>query len=56
MAENYDSDKEIRKKKKTEKQLSDLEITNIHEKDFRPMIVKMIQNLGNKLEEKIDKL
>ena len=48
--------KEKEKKKKTEKQLGDLEITNFHEKDFRLMIVKMIQDLGNKLEAKIDKL
>ena len=27
-----------------------------HEKDFRLMIVKMIQDLGNKVEAKIDKL
>ena len=43
-------------KKKTEKQLSDLEINNLHENDFRLMIVKMIQDLGNKVEAKIDKL
>ena len=47
---------EQEKNKTTEKQLSDLEITNLHEKDFRQMIVKMIQDLGNKLEAKIDKL
>ena len=29
---------------------------NLHEKDFRLMIVKMIQDIGNKLEAKIDKL
>ena len=51
--ENYDSDKGT--KKSPEKHLSDLEITNLHEKDFRLMIVKMILNLGNKLEAKIDK-
>ena len=38
-----------------EKQLSDLEIINLHEKDFTLMIMKMIQDLGNKLEAKIDK-
>lgn len=43
-AENYDW---IRKHGKTpEKQLSDLEITNLHEKDLRPIIVKMIQDPG----------
>ena len=39
-----------------EKPLSDLEIINLHERDFILMIVKMIQDLGNKLEVKIDKL
>ena len=43
----YDSDKGARKKqkhthKKTEKRLSDPEIINFHEKDFRLMRVKMI--------------
>ena len=46
---------QISKKKALEKQLSDLEITILHEKDFRLMIVK-IQDLENKLEAKIDKL
>ena len=58
-AENYDSDKGIREQqqqKTTEKQLSDLEITNLHEKEFRLMVVKMTQDLRNKLEEKMDKL
>ena len=37
---------QIREQEKIpEKQLSDLEITNLHEKDFRLMIVKMIQEL-----------
>ena len=39
-----------------EKQLSDLEIINLHEKEFRLTIVKMIQDLGNKLEVKTDNL
>ena len=39
-----------------EKPLSDLEIINLHERDFILMIVKMIQDLGNKLEAKIDNL
>ena len=34
--------------KTPEKQLSELEIISLHEKDFRLMIVKMIQNLGKK--------
>ena len=37
------------------KQLSCLEIINLHEKDFKLMILKMIQDIGNKLEAKIDK-
>ena len=53
-AKNYDSDKGTRKN--PEMQLSDLEIPSLHEKDFRLMIVKMIQDLGNKLETKIDEL
>ena len=53
-ADNCDSDKGIRKN--PEKQPSDLEIINLHEKDFRLMIVKMSQDLGNKLEAKMDKL
>ena len=42
--------------KEQEKQLSDLEIRNLHEKYFRLMIVKMTQDPGNKLKIKIDKL
>ena len=38
------------------KQLSDLEISNLHEKDFRVMIVNMTQALGKKLEANTDKL
>ena len=53
-AENCDSDKI--QEKDPEKQLSDLEITNLHEKEFRLMVVKMIPDLGNKLEAKINKL
>ena len=44
------------KKQKTKKQLSNLEITTLHEKYFRLMIVKMIQDLANRLEAKTDKL
>ena len=61
-AENYDPDKGTtttktkNKKRKPEKQLSDLDITNLHGKDFRLTIVNMTQDLGNKLEAKIDKL
>ena len=61
-AENYDPDKGTKKqtnkkkKKQTKKQLSNHEISNLHEKHFRLTIVKMIKDFGNKLEAKIDKL
>ena len=44
------------RKKKAEKQLSDLEIISLQEKDFRQLMLKMMQDIGNKLESKIDKL
>ena len=48
---------QIREKEKTpEKQLSDLEIISLQEKDFRLMMLKMMQDIGNKLEAKIDNL
>ena len=53
--ENYNSDKAERKKT-WEKQLSDMEITSLQEKDFRLSMVKMTQDIGNKLEAKIDNL
>ena len=37
--------------KMQEKQLNEVEIGNLPEKEFRIMIVKMIQNLGNKMEK-----
>ena len=47
----------MRKKGKTpEKQPSDLEISSLQEKDFRLMILKMMQDIGNKLEAKMDNL
>ena len=52
-AENYDSNKGTRKN--PEKQLSDLEIPTSMKKT-RLMIIKTIQDLGNKLEAKTDKL
>ena len=43
--------------KTPEEQLSEMEINNLHEKDFRLMIVRMIQDLSKKtLEAKINKL
>ena len=44
------------KEKKPEKQLSDLEILSLQEKDFRLMMMNMMQDIGNKLEAKIDNL
>ena len=45
---------QMREKEKTpEKQLSDLEIISLQEKDFRLMMLKMMQDTGNKLEAKI---
>ena len=42
--------------KKPEKQLSDLEIISLQEKDFRLLMLKMMQDIGNKLEAKMDNL
>ena len=36
--------------KTPEEQISEVEIGNLPEKEFRVMIVKMIQNLRNKME------
>ena len=48
---------QIREQEKNpEKQLSDLEIINLQEKDFRLIRLKMMQDIGNKLETKIDNL
>ena len=43
------------KDKTQEKQLNEVEIGNLPEKEFR-MIVKMIQDLGKKMEAKIEKM
>ena len=43
---------QMKEKDKTpEKQLNDVEIGKLPEKEFRIMIVKMIQNLGNRMEK-----
>ena len=39
-----------------EKQLNEVEIGNLPEKEFRTMIVKMIQDLGKRMEAKIEKM
>ena len=42
--------------KTPEKQLNEVEIGNLPEKDFRKMIVKMIQDLRKRMEAKIEKM
>ena len=39
-----------------EKQLNEVEIGNISEKEFRIMLVKMVQDLGKRREAKIEKM
>ena len=47
----------MKKQDKTpEKQLNEMEIGNLPEKEFTIMIVKMIQDLGKRMEAKIKKL
>ena len=42
--------------KNTEKQLNEVDIGNLPEKEFRIMIVKMIQDLGKRMEAKMQKM
>ena len=42
--------------KTPENQLNEVEIGKLPEKEFRIMIVKMIQDLGKRMEAKIDKM
>ena len=42
--------------KTTEKQLNEGEIGKLSEKEFRIMIVKMIQDLGKRMEAKIENM
>ena len=42
--------------KTPEKQLNEVEIGNLPEKEFRIMILKMIQDLGKRMEAKIKKI
>ena len=47
----------MREKGKTpENQLKDEEILSLQEKDFRLLMLKMMQDIGNKLEAKMDNL
>ena len=48
---------QVRRQDKTpEKQLNEVETGNLPEKEFRIMIVKMIQDLRKRMEAKIEKL
>ena len=48
---------QVKEQDKTpEKQLSEVEIGNLPEKEFTIMIVKMIQDLGKRMEAKIEKM
>ena len=44
------------KEKSPENQLSDQEILSHQEKDFRLLMLKMMQDIGNKMEAKMDNL
>ena len=44
------------KEKNPEKQLSDQEILSLQEKDFRLLMLKMMQDIGHKLEAKMENL
>ena len=39
-----------------EEKLSEVEIANLPEKEFRIMIVKMIQDMGKRMEARIEKM
>ena len=47
---------QVREKENPEKQLGDLEIISLKEKDFRLSMLKIMQDIGNKLEAKMDNL
>ena len=48
---------QVKEQDKTpEKQLNEVDIGNLPEKEFRIMIVKMIQDLGIRMEAKIEKM
>ena len=42
--------------KNLQNQINEEEICNLPEKEFRVMIVKMVQNLGNRMEACIEKI
>ena len=48
---------QMKEKDKTrEKQLNEMETGNLPEREFRIMIVKMIQDLGKRMEAKMEKM
>ena len=47
---------QMKEQGKTREELSDVEIGNLPEKEFRVMTIKMIQTLGEKMDAQIDKL
>ena len=48
---------QMKEQEKTpEKQLNEVEIDNLPEKAFRLMIVEMIQDLGKRMDAKIEKM
>ena len=48
---------QMKEQEKTpDKQLNEVDIGNLLEKEFRIMIVKMIQDLGKRMEAKIEKM
>ena len=48
---------QMREKEKTpEKQRSEQEMLSLQEKDFRLLMLKMMQGIGNKLEAKMDNI
>ena len=48
---------QMKEQEKTpEKQLNEVEIGNLPQKEFRIMIVKMIQDLGKRMDAKIEKM
>ena len=54
MAKNMSQMKE--QGKNLQDQINEEEIGNLPKKEFRVMIVKMIQNLGNRMEAQIEKI
>ena len=48
---------QVRRQDKTpEKQLNEVDIGNLPEKEFKIMMVKMIQDLGKRMKAKIEKM